>query len=863
MKDPSLRIAGSEGRGWAWPIVVIFLSCALASGVKAQETIVILDENDEVGADYRDASAGFVAAPDTLRLEADGKLPLHVDHAFSGTVSGLLEYRHDVGSWEMAIGTDGWPSVDLSGFDTLVVHLNGPAALDGPELPRVGLEDASGTRTSPVWLSSPQDVRIDADETGFTEESTTNAIVLARYSEALPADRRRPGYPENLSITFAAEPMDTSVAGIGAPSVPARFRIERENGMRVDFRFRDVDADGTLSASDEYVEVLLPEDEESARLLPAWRLTLAPTQSPEPLEPPGEGDVYRLVLDFEEFTLDDDPETWQRLALPMADVTEGSAYDAASFKSVVFAHGGQNPAVRTLWVDRITAEKNDDESFLEMIQRETFKYFWEEANPSNGLVRDRSTTTSPASIAAVGFGLSALTVGIDRGWITREEGIERVAATLRFFWNAPQSTAPDATGHNGFFYHFLDMQTGRRAWDSELSTIDTALLLGGVLHVREYFDGGDEAEVEIRELADAIYERVDWTWVQFRHPTNPTAAINHGWRPESGFLAHDWIGYNEAMILYVLALGSPTHPVEPEAWDVWVDGYGAQWRTEEGYTFLTFPPLFGHQYSHVWIDFRGIQDAYMREKGIDYFENSRRATLAQRAYHVRNPGGYPNYGKDEWGLTASDTPTGYRARGAPPPQNDDGTLVPTAPGGSIAFTPDESIAALRTMHRKYAALWGPYGFRDAYNVERFWFDQDYIGIDQGPILLMIENFRTEAIWDVSMRHEAIGRGLARAGFLGTGLSTGDETPGDVTELEVYPNPSTRTAQVSYVLDAAGSIELVLYDLLARRIAVLERGRKPAGSHRLETDFSGLSSGTYFLVLHAKDRKITLPLSVVR
>ncbi|HLU37684.1 MAG TPA: glucoamylase family protein, partial [Thermomicrobiales bacterium] len=583
--------------------------------------------------------------------------------------------------------------------------------------------------------------------------------------------------------------------------------------------------------------------------------------------PPGQGDVFRLEVEFDEFTLDGDPETWQRISLPLDDLKAGD-FDRKTTVGVVFRHGAPNEATRTLWFDLLTIEQNDDEAFLDMVQQKTFDFFWMEANPSNGLVRDR-TGQNYASIAAVGFGLSAMTVGIDRGWITPEQGRERVLNTLEFFWTAEQSTAPNATGYKGFFYHFLDMNTGRRSGTNELSTIDTALLLGGVLHVREYFVDDDE----IRSLADSIYHRVDWTWMQYRNPNNPTAAISHGWFPDpegranadpsTGFIVHDWLGYNEAMILYILALGSPTHPVGPEAWDAWASGYGGQWQTHYGYTYLVFPPLFGHQYSHVWIDFRGIQDAFMEEKGIDYFENSRRATLAQRAYHIANPGGYPNYSKDEWGLTASDTPDGYSARGAPPPQNDDGTIAPTAPGGSIAFAPDESIAALRTMHRKYPALWGPYGFRDAYNVDRNWFAQTYLGIDQGPILLMIENHRTEAIWEVAMRNESIRRGLERAGFTGVGVAVDDPVEVARTDvLAVFPNPTADRARVNYVLDAPSSVRLVLYDVLGRELTVLEDATRPAGEHQLDMDLTMRPSGLYLLVFEMGDRRTTRVLTKI-
>jgi hypothetical protein len=416
----------------------------------------------------------------------------------------------------------------------------------------------------------------------------------------------------------------------------------------------------------------------------------------------------------------------------------------------------------------------DDDAFIDLVQHTAFDYFWYEANPANGLVKDRSSDPSLSSIAAVGFGLSAITVGIDRGWISRAAGRTRVLTTLTFLWESPHGPAVDATGYKGFYYHFLDLHTGRRAGMSELSTVDTALLLGGVLHVQQYFDQDNAAEAQIRTLADALYRRVEWPWMQVR-----AARLCHGWLPETGFLRYDWGGYNEAMILYLLALGSPTFPIGPEAWTAWTSSY--VWQTHYGHAFVVFPPLFGHQYSHVWIDFRGRQDAYMRDKGLDYFENSRRATLANRAYAMANPQGWVAYGENVWGLTASDVPASYKARGAPPAESDDGTITPTAAGGSFAFTPRESLAALRHMYATYRTqIWGPYGFKDAFNPSRQWFALDTLGIDQGPIVLMIENFRTGRIWQAMMAHPAIQRGLARAEFAPMSTPQQVHTPADST-----------------------------------------------------------------------------------
>ena len=430
------------------------------------------------------------------------------------------------------------------------------------------------------------------------------------------------------------------------------------------------------------------------------------------------------------------------------------------------------------------------EEALDDLQERTFRFFWETTNPDNGLVPDRYPTPSFSSIAAVGFGLTAYGIGVERGYVTREEARQRVLATLRFLRAAPQG--PDAagmTGHMGFFYHFLDMKTGQRFEQVELSTVDTTLLLGGVLFVQSYFDQKDAEETEIRQLAEEIYGRVDWPWSQTRAPL-----ISMGWKPEDGFLAYDWIGYNEAMLVYILALGSPTHPIEPAAWDAWVATYEPKWGTFYEQEHLSFGPLFGHQYSHVWIDFRGIQDAYMRGKGIDYFENSRRATLAQRAYAIANPGGWKGYGEDIWGLTACDGPAdvqldyggkrrtfkSYSARG--PNENDDGTIAPTAAASSIPFAPEIAIPAVVEMRRLYGEhIYAQYGFLDAFNpsfefdvplsngkVEPGfgWVGRDYLGIDQGPILAMVENHRSELVWKVMRRNPHVRRGLERAGFTG-------------------------------------------------------------------------------------------------
>ncbi len=411
----------------------------------------------------------------------------------------------------------------------------------------------------------------------------------------------------------------------------------------------------------------------------------------------------------------------------------------------------------------------DDDAFLEYLQQVHFDYFWYLANPKNGLVPDRSATGAASSIAAVGFGLSAIPIGIDHGWITRQQGAARVRTTLRTFLEGAQGKAKSGTiGYKGWFYHFLDMKTASRYF-GELSSIDTVLLVTGMLDAKQYFDGPTAEEVAIRRETDLIFNRLDWKWM-----ARGSNVVSMGWFPESGFIANNWVGYNEAMILYCLGMGAPTNALPSSAWGAWTRGY--TWATHYGFSFVPFPVLFGHQYSHCWLDFRHINDAFMGRHELTYFENSRRATLAQRSYCIHNPRKHTGYGGLVWGLTACDGPPGYAAHGAPPPQEDDGTIAPTAAGGSIAFTPEVSIATLRYFYDQYrTSLWTAYGFRDAFNLEAHWFAADELGIDQGPIVMMIENYRTQRVWKRFMQNDIVQRGLRRAGFVAVESAAGDRS----------------------------------------------------------------------------------------
>ena len=430
----------------------------------------------------------------------------------------------------------------------------------------------------------------------------------------------------------------------------------------------------------------------------------------------------------------------------------------------------------------ISNPQSPDAEMLDLLRRETFNYFRNEISPQNGLVADKTQPGSAASIAAVGMALSVYTVAVERKLLARSEAVARTLTILRFFQSSHQGPEADATGYKGFYYHFLDMQTGRRAWQCELSTIDTAILMAGVLTAANYFVESNDEEKEIRELAEFLYRRVDWQWALENART-----ICHGWKPESGFLPFRWdTNYSEAVILYVLALGSPTFPVDPRGYNEWTSTF--QWQKFHDIEYLYAGPLFIHQMSHLWLDFRGIHDDFNRKTGIDYFENSRRATYVHRQYAIDNPMGFAHYHKYGWGLTASDGPGpaifdvngvqrefyDYTGRGAPFGP-DDGTISPWAVVASLPFAPEIVIDTIRhAIERLGLKRQSSYGFDASYNSSfpetgkdrHVWVSPWIFGLNQGPIILMIENFQSELIWKTVRRCSHVTEGLRRAGFRG-------------------------------------------------------------------------------------------------
>ena len=387
----------------------------------------------------------------------------------------------------------------------------------------------------------------------------------------------------------------------------------------------------------------------------------------------------------------------------------------------------------------------EDHQFLNDLEKANFQFFWEQANPKTGLVKDRCNvhiedTGFVGSIAATGFGLTALCIGEKRGFVPRAWAQERALTTLRSLWGK-------LPNHRGFFFHWANINTGERVWDAEVSSVDTTILLCGVLACREYFD-----EDEVRDLAGAIFDRVEWSWL-----SEDTALLPHGWTPEMGFLPYRWDNYSELMMMYLLGLGSTAYPLRDEAWAAW-----KRLKFEyDGLRYIgSFAPLFVHQYSQAWFDFR-----HKRDKYADYFQNSVTATDAHRRFCLELGKQFPSYSDDLWGITASDSANGYVIWGGPPAVGPiDGTVVPSAAGGSLPFLPQQVMRVLRTIKDHYPSAWSKYGFVNAFNPLKNWYDTDVIGIDTGITLLMAENLRTGFVWNTFMKSAEARRGMERAGF---------------------------------------------------------------------------------------------------
>jgi len=698
-------------------IAALLLACSVAAHAQA---IFIYKDNPENGLAY-DPSDAKATPPSALKADGFGrnKLPLLPRSAFPGRQPALLEFAsRSGGAWRAQLSPVHWKLQEVPTGSMLVLDVNSERPIPAAVLPTLTIVWETGPESRAFSISTLLTNGIDAHPATWQRVE----IPISRFNEG-PVTRRLRG------LALAQSGADAQTYSLLIDNVhfipPERAPLPQPpTALRAVVGDRSVNLYWNASAGvvDEYLV--------QRRVSPAaeWQTVAA-----DPIR-------------FEAFA--------------DVQVANGQTYEYRVRAKNLTGEGDPSETVQAR-----PAAYVDDLAFLDHLQHTGFWYFWQQANATNGLTRDRSHPHSFSSIAATGFGLTAIPIAVERQWIPLAPARQRVLTTLRTFADGPQG--PDARGmigHKGWFYHFLEMDSATRFANSELSSIDTTLLLGGIIFVREYFKGDHPEDRQIRELANRIFARIDWKWM-----LNGEKSLTMGWHPESGFIKSRWIGYNEAMLLYIFALGAGEgKELGPDSWRAWTKGY--DWKRSHGLSFLHFEPMFGHQYSHCWVDFRMISDDYMRKRGIDYFENSHRAALAQQQYALANPKAHKGYGQFMWGFTACDGPgyagvAPYMARGAPPALNDDGTIAPTAVGGSIVFAPQITIPTLRNIYETQRTnLWGPYGFYDAFNLSVGWHDNEALGIDQGPIVLMIENFRSELVWKTFMRSSIVQRGLNRAGF---------------------------------------------------------------------------------------------------
>lgn len=502
-----------------------------------------------------------------------------------------------------------------------------------------------------------------------------------------------------------------------------------------------------------------------------------------------------------------------------------------------------------------------DEELLTMVQEYTFRYFWNFAHPVSGLARERNTSGDVVTMGGSGFGVMAILVGIERGFISREQGLQRLLKIVTFLENANR--------FKGVFPHWMHGSTGDvipfSQQDNGGDIVETAFLFEGLLTVREYFDGATTDEIALRNKITAMWEAIDWNWYRKQNQN----VIYWHWSPNFNFAINLPVrGFNETHMVYLLALSSPTMPVPP---NLYTQGWAGNPNYVNGSTYYGYKldvgfgnggPLFFSHYSYIGFDPRYVRDAY-----TNYFIRNRNHTLINRAYCIDNPKNYPGYSEVSWGLTASDDPiVGYKAH-EPSSGGDNGTITPTAALSSMPYTPEESLDALKHFYRdRGAKLWGPMGFYDAYNDAQNWVASSYLAIDQGPIIGMIENYRTELLWDNFMKNPEIHAGLAKAGFTtdSISVSTQEISINDILSVNIFPNPTFDKVTVELQQLQTAEVRIELRDGLGRlRQILLNDDYLLPGMHRIDLETSTLSNGIYFLNIRTDEQQLTKKIMITK
>ncbi len=756
--------------------------------------------NDSPNDSYYPFSHGEYTSPSVVILTNGDKIPVDVSRRYSGLNALRIKWVSGNGDWSVSISGSNFIARDATVKDSIIMRVFALAPIDSVYLPSLFLEDA--------------------------QNNQTDREPLADYINLIPANEWiRVSIPLDAFLQSPGSADLTQTTGIG-------FAQNNPDG-----NIRTIYLDEVLmkaAGDNDYTPPAIPEGLAAEGLHTVINLSWTANTEPDLAG-------YRLYRS--------DGSDYQIIASLQPNVTSYSDNTGAPPKTFSYKLSAFDSSLNESQLsDAVTATTTSlaDTVLLDSVQRATFRYFWDFAHPVSGLARDRSNGDNEVvTSGGSGFGVMAIVVGIERGYITRQQGIDRMLTILNFLTNS-------ADRFHGAYSHFLNGTTGAvipfGQYDDGGDLVETAYLIQGLLTARQYFSQNTNDEEQIRTLITNIWESVEWDWYR---KDNGNFLYWH-WSPDYGWIMNFPIqGPNECMITYMLAIASPTHPIPASLYH---DGWASSSNYVNGSSYYGIPlyvgwpyggPLFFVHYSFLGFDPRNKKDDY-----TNYFINNRNFTLIDRAHCIDNPGNYVGYDEDTWGLTACDGPFGYNAFS---PTNDNGTIAPTAALSSMPYTPDESIAAMKSFFYEYGDhLWGSYGFKDAFNLSQNWYAPSYLAIDEGPIIIMIENYRTQLLWNNFMANPEIQPMLDAIGFVPdyTGVEEKPEAPEEFALLNNYPNPFNPSTHIKFHIAQSGPVKLKVYNVLGKEIRMLVNEEKSPGDYEVNFDGSNLSSGIYLYVLEA-------------
>ncbi len=781
-------------------LILIFILLLGSTSIFAQDFIFFSDSPTDVS---YDPSWGFAQSPSYLERVGE-KFPVESDIVYAGLNSLRLHWISESGGdWGLAVAAPGWPGHDINTKDTLVFFCFTESLIEAANMPVMYLEDLSNKKTPKQSIASfIQDItaeewiRISIPLSVFKDnpgEADLTSIKTIFYGQGTSDATEHTLYLDEIRMTEAGAIQDTIP--------PAQPQILYAKGY------------------DSHIDIFWTPNTEDD--LDAYK-------------------IYKQTGDDFEF-------------IGMADSEDAIYTDwigehgvTGTYKISAVDYSLNESDLSNAVTSTETHAMTDDE-LLTMLQEATFRYFWDHAHPTSGMIRERYGSGNTVTTGGSGFGVMAIIVGIERGFITREEGAARILKILNFL-------AAKAERYHGAWAHWINGETGETIpfsqYDDGGDLVETAFMIQGLLAIREYFDQDNTTENVIRIVSNGLWEEVEWDWYRRTESSN---TLYWHWSPNYGWqMNFQLVGWNETMITYLLAIASPTNSVPA---NLYHDGWASSSNYLNGGTFYDIPlyvgwdyggPLFFTHYSFLGFDPREKKDAY-----TNYFINNRNTTLINRAYCIENPKGFAGYDENTWGLTASDDPFGYLAH--EPGNNDNGTITPTAALSSLPYTPEESIAAFKNFYYNYGEkLWGIYGFKDAFNPGHNWYAASYLAIDQGPIIVMVENYRTGLLWDLFMSAPEIQPMLDSIGFEYDPTSVDDDEniPLRFELKNNFPNPFNPETKIEFSIPASSLTTLKIYDILGREVAVLINELKQPGNHEIVFDAKNLSSGVYLYKLTA-------------